>query len=261
MTLRPALLLSLLLPLAACTGQESTPATTATPAATNAPATPGEAPTTAAPAEAATPAPAEPVPAAVAEVPVGPAPVAGADYVEIPGGQPFEPGSGKIEVVEVFSYTCPHCAAFEPMLLAWRARQTADVKFTPVAGPFGANPIPFAKAFYAAQSLGLLAKTHDPMFRAIHIDRSLDLQGANEESIAAFYAKYGADPKEFISTMSSFAVDAKQKRATQFMQRSGVESSPSIVVEGKYRVTGKSLEDILRITSHLVAQERAARGG
>jgi thiol:disulfide interchange protein DsbA len=261
MTLRPALLLSLLLPLAACTGQDASPATTATPAATTTPAGSTAAPTPAASAETATPAPAEPTPAAVAEVPVGPAPVAGADYVEIPGGQPFEPGSGKIEVVEVFSYTCPHCASFEPMVLAWRAKQTADVKFTPVAGPFGANPIPFSKAFYAAQSLGLLAKTHEPMFRAVHIDRSLDVQDANDESIAAFYARYGADPKQFASTMSSFAVDAKQKRATQFMQRSGVDSSPSIIVDGKYRVTGKSLEDVLRITSHLVVQERAARGG
>jgi len=258
MILRPALLLSVLLPLAACTGQDASPA----PSATSAPAAaaPTEAPAPTATPEATTPAPAEPVPATVAEVPVGPAPVAGADYVEISGGQPFEPASGKIEVVEIFSYTCPHCASFEPMLTAWRAKQTADVKFTAVAGPFGANPIPFAKAFYAAQSLGLLGKTHDAMFRAIHIEQSLPLQSSNEQ-IVAFYAKHGANPEQFASTMSSFAVDAKQKRAIQFMQRSGVDSSPSIIVEGKYRVTGKSLEDVLRITTHLVAQERAARGG
>lgn len=262
MNLRPALLLSLLLPLAACTQQSETAAPTATPEAA-APTAPAAQESQAAPAaETAAPAAeAEPAPAATPEVPVGPAPVAGADYIEIAGGQPFEPGSGKIEVAEVFSYTCPHCAQFEPLVLAWRGKQPADVKFTPIAGFFGANPEPFAKAFYAAQSLGLVGKTHEALFRAIHIDRSFDTHDANAETLGAFYAKYGADPKQFASTMSSFAVDAKLKRATQFILQSGVEGSPTVIVDGKYRVTGKSLEDTLRITTHLVAKERAARGG
>lgn len=265
MKLRPALLLSLLIPLAACTQQSETPApATATEAA--APAAPATAPE-ATPAPAAdTSAPAteaavEPAPAATPDVPVGPAPVAGVDYVEIAGGQPFEPGSGKIEVAEVFSYTCPHCASFEPMVLSWRGKQPADVKFTPIAGLFGGNPEPFAKAYYAAESMGLLGKTHEAVFRAIHIDRSLAMQGANAETISAFYGKFGADPAQFASTMASFAVDAKLKRANQFIMRSGVEGTPAIVVDGKYRVIGKTLEDSLRITTHLVAKERAARGG
>ncbi|MCM2355169.1 MAG: thiol:disulfide interchange protein DsbA/DsbL, partial [Arenimonas sp.] len=187
--------------------------------------------------------------------------VAGVDYVEIPGGQPFEPGTGQIEVAEVFSYTCPHCASFEPMVMAWRARQPADVKFIPVASFFGGNPEPFAKAFYAAQALGVLGRTHEPMFRALHIERTLDLAGANPQTLGAFYARHGVDPAQFASTMSSFAIDAKVKRANQFVMATGVEGSPAIVVDGKYRVTGKTLEDTLRITTHLVAKERAARGG
>ncbi len=135
------------------------------------------------------------------------------------------------------------------------------MKFTPVAGLFGGNPEPFAKAFYAAESMGLLGKTHEAMFRAIHIDRSLAMQGATAETIAAFYGKFGVDPAQFASTMASFAVDAKLKRANQFILRSGVEGSPTVVVDGKYRVIGKTLEDTLRITDHLVAKERAARGG
>lgn len=260
MTLRPALLLSLLLPLAACTQQAETPATAEAPTAA-APAAPAAATPAAATAAPAVEAAAEPAPAATPDVPVGPAPVAGVDYAEIAGGQPFEPTNGRVEVAEVFSYTCPHCAQFEPLLLAWRARQPADVKFTPVAGLFGGNPEPFAKAFYAAESLGLRARTHEAMFRAIHIDRSLQMQGATPETIAAFYGKFGADPAQFASTMASFAVDAKVKRANQFIIQSGVEGSPSVVVNGKYRVTGKTLEDTLRITTHLVAKERAARGG
>ena len=260
MNLRPALLLTLLLSLAACNQQAEapTPATTpAVPAAsTDATAAPAASNETPAPEAAA-----EPAPAATPDTPVGPAPVAGIDYVEIPGGQPFEPTDGRIEVAEVFSYTCPHCAQFEPLVLAWRARQPADVKFTPVAGFFGGNPEPFAKAFYAADTLGLRTKTHEAMFRAIHIDRSLDAMKATPEDIAAFYGKFGADPKQFAGAMTSFATDAKVKRANQFIAKSGVEGSPGIVVDGKYRVTGKTLEDMLRITTHLVAKERAARGG
>ena len=60
--------------------------------------------------------------------------------------------------------------------------------------------------------------------------------------------------------MSSFAIDAKLKRATQFITRSGVDSTPAMVVNGKYKVIGKSFEDSLRITDHLVAQERAKAG-
>jgi protein dithiol oxidoreductase (disulfide-forming) len=263
MNLRPALLLSVLLPLAACTQSEAPTAAApeaAAPAAVS-PAPEASAAPTAAETSAPAVADAEPTPAATPEVPVGPAPVAGVDYVEIAGGQPFEPSTGKIEVVEVFSYTCPHCAQFEPMVFAWRGKQPADVKFTPVAGFFGGNPEPFAKAFYTAQLLNLVGKTHEAMFRAVHIDRSLDAHDANADTIAAFYARYGADPKQFASTMSSFAVDAKVKRANQFIQRSGVEGSPTVIVDGKYRVTGKTLEDTLRVTTHLVAKERAAMGG
>lgn len=255
---RAGWLLATALTLAACSGQDNTavPATTAptatAPAAGSAPAT-APAATAPAPAEApaATPGPIVP--------PTGPAPVAGTDYVEIPGGQPFEPASGKIEVVEVFGYTCPHCATFEPLLQSWKAKLPADVRFTPVAAPFGGYWVPYAKAFYTAQAMGLLERTHEPMFRAIHVERALPVQPLpTNEQIAAWYAKHGANAQEFANTMSSFAIDAKLKRATQWLQRSGVDSTPTLIVNGKYRVTGKSHEDSLRIADHLIAGERGA---
>ncbi|QNP41789.1 thiol:disulfide interchange protein DsbA/DsbL [Lysobacter solisilvae (ex Woo and Kim 2020)] len=259
MTLRPALLLSALLALTACSQQAETPAA---PAAEAAPAATAATPATPAPASApAVEAAAEIAPAATPDVPVGPAPVAGIDYAEIAGGQPFEPAAGRIEVAEVFSYTCPHCAQFEPLVLDWRRRQPADVKFIAVAGPFAANPEPFAKAYYAAESLGLVGKSHDAMFRALHVDQSFDYRDASPEKFGAFYAQFGVTPEQFAAAMKSFAVDAKVKRATQFIAKSGIEGTPSIVVAGKYRVTGKTLEDTLRITTQLVAKERAAQGG
>ena len=158
----------------------------------------------------------------------------------------------------MFGYTCPACARFEPLVSAWKARQPAYVRFTPVAAPFGGYWMPYAKAFYAADSMGLREKTHDAMFQAVHVDRSLPAQGVTDEQIAAFYASHGANAQEFANTMSSFAVDARMKRATQFLQRSGVDATPTIVVDGKYRIaSGQPYEDVLRITDHLVARARA----
>ena len=253
MTLRLAPLLFALLTLAACNKTE-TPA----PAAATAPVV---AETTAPATDTAMSAPAEATPAGPIVPPTGPAPVAGTDYVEIAGGQPFQPGTGKIEVVEVFGYTCPHCASFEPLVSAWKVKLPADVQFTPVAAPFGGYWVPYAKAFYTAEAMGLLGKTHEAMFRAIHVERSLPVQPLpTPEQLGAFYAKYGADPQQFISTLSSFSVDAKLKRAQQFLTRSGVDSTPTIVIDGKYRVTTPtSLEDSLRVAEHLIARERAAR--
>ncbi|WP_052101486.1 thiol:disulfide interchange protein DsbA/DsbL [Novilysobacter arseniciresistens] len=256
MTARPATLhhlglaLATALALAACSQETPAPATTdaapADSAATGAPA--AAAPAAEAPAR--TPGPVVP--------PTGPAPVAGQDYVVIPGGSQFTPGDD-IEVVEVFGYTCPHCATFEPLVSSWAAKLPADVGFEPVAAAFGGYWEPYAKAFYAAQAMGVAEQSHDAVFKAIHVDRSLPVQPLpTDEQIGQFYAQFGVDPKQFASTMSSFAVKAKLNQAGQFLQRSGVDSTPVLIVDGKYRVTGRSHEENLRIAEHLVAMERAA---
>ena len=185
-------------------------------------------------------------------------PVAGVDYVEIPGGKPFAPLKGKVEVVEVFGYTCIHCAHFEPQLAAWKKRQPAHVRFTPVPAAFGGYWMPYARAYYAAQQLGVLGKTHEAMFKALHEQGSLPIQNASNQEIAAFYARYGANHKVFAATMDSPAVEAQLLRSRQFVQAAGIEGTPTLVVNGKYRVTARTLDDALRITDYLVAREHAA---
>jgi len=268
MTPSLVLLLLALLPIAACTAQDA-PAPAATSAAATA-ATAAVTPTTAAtpaavPATeaAATTAAAEAAAAMAASAAAqGPAPVAGTDYVVIEGGQPFDPASGKIEVVEVFGYTCPHCAEFQPLVNAWKAKLPRDVKFNYVPAPFGGYWVPYARAYYAAEAMGVLGKSHDAMFRALHLERSLPIQNATPAEIGTFYAKYGVDPKQFASTMQSFAVDGKVNRAKQFLQRTGVDGTPMMLVNGKYRVaTQGGFEKMLATVNKLIAQERAAKGG
>ena len=186
-------------------------------------------------------------------------PVAGTDYVEIPGGKPYAPLDGKVEVVEVFGYTCIHCAHFQPALGAWQKKQPAWVRFTPLPAAFGGYWMPYARAYYAAAKLRVLGKTHDAMFKALHETGSLPIQNASDEEIATFYKGYGADPKAFIAAMRSPATDLLLDRSRDFAVAAGIEGTPTIVVNGKYRVTGRSFDDALRITDYLVARERAAR--
>lgn len=195
----------------------------------------------------------------------GPPPVEGTDYELIANGQPFEPAAGKVEVAEVFNHVCPACASFQPLVSAWKSRLPADVNFVYVPALFGGPFDTYARAFYAAQALGLQDKTHDALYRAIHIDRTLKGERGRDtpQDIARFYQAYGADPAQFVETMGSFAVEGKLARARQFAQRSGVEGTPTLIVAGKYRVTGgpgATRADQIRIANQLVAMERAAAG-
>ncbi|WP_419403317.1 thiol:disulfide interchange protein DsbA/DsbL [Stenotrophomonas rhizophila] len=275
MKTRFALMLMALLPiLAACKAQDGTANTatptepaapTSTPAAETAPA-----PTEAAPAASGETAAAEtaaaeattPAPAPASSQPTGPAPVEGTDYVVIANGKPFQPATGKIEVAEVFGFVCPACAAFQPLIGPWKAGLPSDVNFVYVPAMFGGTWDDYAKAFYAAQALNLEDKTHEALYKAIHVDQALKGERGRDsvQDIAAFYAKHGADAKQFEAAMSSFAVSAKTSAAKQFAQRSQITGTPSVIVNGKYLVKGKSFPDMLRIADHLVARERAAKG-
>jgi len=192
---------------------------------------------------------------------VGPEPVAGVDYEIIENGQVFQVVEGKVEVAEVFGYLCPACARSQLYMTPWIERLPADVNFVHVPILFGGSWDNFAHAFLAAQALGVAQVSHQAMYSAIHVEKTLKGERGRDsvDDIAAFYSRYGIEPQTFIETMNSFAVITNANRAKQFAQRNRVTSTPSIVVGGKYRVNGTSFEDRLRITDHLIARERAAR--
>lgn len=257
--LLPTLALALLLPLAACKPEQpdSTPATGAAGASmAAAKQASAEDPAQVAAAEAA-------VRQMEAEAASAPPPVAGTDYELIAGGQPFEPVAGKIEVAEVFGYVCPACAGFQPLVAAWKPKLAADVNFVYVPALFGNVWDTYARAFYAAQVMGVQEKTHDAVYRAIHIDETLKGERGQDtpQDIANFYNAYGVDAAQFVETMGSFAVEGKLNKAKQFAQTTGITGTPTLIVAGKYRITGKNREDQIRIANQLIAQERGASGG
>jgi len=186
-----------------------------------------------------------------------PTPVEGIDYVLVDNPQPYAPLAGKIEVVEVFGYWCPHCAEFQPQLSAWKRRLPADVRFTYVPAVFEAGDN-FARAYFAAEHFGVLDKTHDEMFRAIHAEGLLP-RNASVSEIAAYYGQQGLDAAMMQVYMFSPEVEDKLEHARKFALNAGVEGTPTLIVDGRYRITAQTHEDGLRIASQLIAQLRAAR--
>ena len=259
MTSRLALLLLVLLPLAACKKETPAPVDAAPAPVADAPAAAqpsAEDPASKAAAEAA-------IKAAEEAAAKSPPPVAGTDYVEIANGQPFDTADGRIEIAEVFGYVCPFCASVQPTVSAMHAKLPPDVHMVYVPAAFGAMWDNYAKAYYTAEAMGLVEKTHDAMFRAIHIDKTLKGERGMDtpQDIAAFYAAYGADAGQFVSSMQSFAVASKVNRGKQYIldafANGDTPSTPTFIVAGKYRVKGKSVEDMFRIINQLVVAERA----
>lgn len=253
--LAPVVLIALL---GACSREEPAPAAdtaAVTPAAPVA-ATPA-APVDAAAMPAAPAAPAGPNTNPVLP-PGGPEPRLGADYEVLETPQPTY-GQGQIEVAEVFSYACIHCAEFQPKVNAWKAKQPADVRFEYVPAAFGGQWDEFARAYYAADVMGVRERTHDAVFNAVFVEQKI--KDAKPESLADLYAGWGVDKAQFLATMKSFGVTAKLNRGKQFALRTGVNSTPTIIVNGKYRVNvtqDRGFDGMLSAVDHLVARERAA---
>lgn len=185
--------------------------------------------------------------------------VEGTDYKVLAQPGTFAPAAGRIEVVEVFGYTCPHCAHFEPKLEAWAKKLPKDVHFTPVPAAFGGPWDSFARAYYAAEQVGVAQRSHAAMFKALHEQGSLPMQNISPDELATFYQAYGVEPAQYIAALKSEAVDQKLAAARAFARRTQIPGTPSMIVNGKYLVTGDTFDDQLRIASALIARERAAK--
>jgi thiol:disulfide interchange protein DsbA len=188
------------------------------------------------------------------------APVAGKDYIEISNGAPLDPPAlGTVVVEEFFNYICPACNAFEPLFVSWQEKLPSYAKVVHVPATFRADFVPYAKAYYAADSLGLVEKTHQAVYNGIHVERAIPAEGQrpDEDKIAEFYSKYGVSKDDFLRAMQSFGVQVKVRRATEHMTKSKVPSTPTLVVNGRYLVRGNTYQDMLRIASFLIEKERA----
>lgn len=165
----------------------------------------------------------------------------------------------KIEVVEAFGYPCPHCNSFEPLLAKWRQQQADDVEFVGLPVVFGRSWEPLARAYYVAELKGKVEDSHQAMFDAVHLQRK---RFANAEALADFYADFGIEREEFTKLYDSFAVNMKLKQGDSKLRSYQITGVPSMVVNGKYRVTAQSAgghQQMLKVVDYLIEQERASR--
>ena len=184
------------------------------------------------------------------------APTEGTEYLKMRTPVPVTPPTGKVEVVEFFSYACPHCAEFEPTLDAWTKRLPAHVYFHRIPVPFLANVANFQPLYYALEEMRLVDTLQAKIFAAVH------QQGqrlSTPDEIAAFMAKNGVDAAKFMASFNSFGVRNKVIRGTQLVNAYAVESVPLLAVQGRYQTSpalAHGSEAALRVTNHLVQMAR-----
>ncbi len=182
----------------------------------------------------------------------------GKNYFLIEPPQPTASGD-KVEVLEVFSYACIHCAHFQPYAEELKSKLPADAQFTYMPAIFNAQWEAYARAYYTAQALGVLDKTHQALFDAVHRDRRA-LRSFDD--ISAFYGEHGVDVAKFKATSTSFEVESKLTRARDLVPKFGVDGTPTLIVNGKYRLTGASAggyPQVVALVQTLVQKELDAK--
>ena len=165
----------------------------------------------------------------------------------------------KIEVLEIFSYGCVHCYNFDPQVEQWRSQQGGDVSFRRIPAVFSQAWEPLARAFYAAQVLGVSKKVHMPIFAAIH-QAGINLQTAAQMA-RLFSNSAGVDEAEFISVFNSFGVRSQVQQAGADSRMYRITGVPTLIVAGKYVIDGVMAGNntrMLQVVDFLVQRERDA---
>ncbi|OYT91391.1 MAG: disulfide bond formation protein DsbA [Burkholderiales bacterium PBB3] len=186
-------------------------------------------------------------------------PAEGTDYRRLGTAVGVEAPAGKIEVVEFFRYSCPHCNAFEPTLDAWSKKLPPDVVLRRIPIAFGDADVPQQRFYYAMESMGLLPKLHTKVFHAMHVEK---LNLTRGDAIIDWVAQQGVDKAKFQDQFNSFSVNSKATKATQMQNGYGVEGVPALGVAGRFYTDGsiaRTMERALLVVESLVADVRAKR--
>lgn len=183
----------------------------------------------------------------------------GKDYRELEKRVSVDAPAGKIEVIEFFWYSCPHCNAFEPRLVAWTKSMPPDVVLKRVPVAFRDDFVPQQRLYYALEAMGKVEELHSKVFQAIHRERK---PTNREEQILDFAQQNGLDRAKFQELYNSFAVQAKARRARQLQDQFEVDGVPALGVAGRYYTDATmagSMDNALRVVDHLVAEARKAK--
>lgn len=186
-------------------------------------------------------------------------PQEGQDYRTLDRRASTEAPAGKIEVVEFFWYSCPHCNAFEPQLNAWLKHLPADVAFRRVPVAFRDDFVPQQRLYYTLEAMGKVDQLHDKVFEAIHVRHE---PTNREDAILAWAQKNGLDPKKFQELYNSFSVQTNARKATQLQDAYKVDGVPALGVAGRWYTDGEmahGMDRALQVVDDLVAQARSSK--
>jgi thiol:disulfide interchange protein DsbA len=183
----------------------------------------------------------------------------GREYKTLDKKVATEAPAGKVEVVEFFWYSCPHCNAFEPQLEGWVKKLPADVSFRRVPVAFRDDFVPQQRLYYTLEAMGKVDQLHRKVFNAIHVDKQ---PTAKEDQIVAWAEKNGLDAAKFKEVYNSFSVSTKARKASQLQEAFQVEGVPALGIAGRWYTDGSmsgNMPRALQVADYLVAEARKSR--
>jgi thiol:disulfide interchange protein DsbA len=186
-------------------------------------------------------------------------PVEGTDYLSLDKRVPTDVGAGKIELIEFFWYSCPHCNAFEPQFAAWKKAAPKDVVVQRVPVRFRDDFEAQQRAYYVFEALNMVDAMHGKLFNAIHNERQ---QLNTAPALAAWADKNGLPEKKFMETFTSFGVASKARRATQLQESFKVQGVPALGIAGRFYTDGsltQTMERALQVADYLLGEVRRGR--
>jgi thiol:disulfide interchange protein DsbA len=185
--------------------------------------------------------------------------VDGKNYKTLIPTQPTSSSPDKIEVAEVFMFSCPHCYNFEPHILQWLKSKASYVEFVRIPANFNALAREQSRAYYAAVQLGIADQIITPFFREFHIKRN---PLNTPERLAAFFSRFDVSEEDFLEAFNSFEVDSKVRQADKLTRRYQITGVPAMVINGKYVSAADKVggyENLIALMNDLAAQENDAR--
>lgn len=196
--------------------------------------------------------------------------VQGTDYDVLDRPQATTVPAGKVEVMEVFSYACPFCDKFQPVMhkLERSLPRNAQIVFLPASFNPGEDWPMFQRAYFAAQSLGIADRTHQAIYDAVWKTGELAIedQATNRlknpmpsiEDAAHCYSRLtGVSTKAFLTAAQSFGVETEMREADAQIETMQIPGTPCIVVAGKYRINMEHLSSpdaVIPLVKFLVAK-------
>jgi thiol:disulfide interchange protein DsbA len=182
----------------------------------------------------------------------------GKDFLTLDRPVATESGTGKVELIEFFWYSCPHCNMFEPSFAQWVKNAPKDVVVRRIPVSFRDDFAPQQRLYFTIEAMNLMETLHPKVFAAIHVEKLLLNTDA---SVLAWAEKQGVDKAKFNEVYKSFGVASKLKRAVQLQNEYKVEGVPSLGVAGRYYIDGTlagSMDRALKVAESLIAQTRTA---